>query len=159
MFQSFFTMARWAIICLLPIWALTAQAEGPIYTGGWFGGGAAIRGYDPVAYFTVGAPTKGDASISHSHGGADWHFSSTANRERFIAHPEKYLPQYGGHCAYAMGSYNELVKVDPEVWAIVDGKLYLNYSNSVQSKWEAERAQLIRAADANWPQHLKAAER
>ena len=72
--------------------------------------GAAIKGYDPVAYFTIGAPTKGFKTITAEYNGATWQFSSEENKKLFIAHPEKYALQYGGYCAYALAVKGDLVK-------------------------------------------------
>ena len=117
-------------------------------------GGAAIRGYDPVAYFTEGKPVKGKAEFTHQWKGATWRFASAANRERFAAAPEKYAPQYGGYCAYGVaGGYT--VKTEPDAWSVVDGKLYLNYDRSVQASWVKDIPGYIRKANANWPKALE----
>jgi len=110
----------------------------------------AIRGYDPVAYFTEGKPVKGKAEFSHPWKGATWRFASAANRDRFAAAPEKYAPQYGGYCAYGVAS-GYAVKTEPDAWSVVDGKLYLNYDRSVQASWVKDIPGYIRKADANWP--------
>ena len=85
----------------------------------------AIRGYDPVAYFTQGKPVKGSREYTHQWNGATWRFASAQNRERFAAAPAKYAPQYGGYCAYGVAS-GYAVKIEPDAWSVVDGKLYLN---------------------------------
>lgn len=84
--------------------------------------GLALYGYDVVAYHATGKPTPGDAGVTASHDGATYRFASAANRDAFTADPAKYLPVYGGYCAYGL-SQGYKVKVDPEVWRIVDGKL------------------------------------
>ena len=117
-------------------------------------GGAAIRGYDPVAYFTDGKPVKGKGEFTHQWKGATWRFASAANRERFAAAPEKYAPQYGGYCAYGVAS-GYAVKTEPDAWSVVDGKLYLNYDRSVQASWLKDVPGYIRKADANWPRALE----
>ncbi len=116
--------------------------------------GVAIRGYDPVAYFTLGRPTKGSPTYAHAWKGATWHFATAEHRDLFKAAPEKYAPQYGGYCAYGV-SYGAAPPIDPEAWRIVEGKLYLNYSKSVQATWEKDIPGYIRKADANWPAVLK----
>lgn len=116
--------------------------------------GAAIRGYDPVAYFTDSKPVKGDAKFTHSWKGATWRFASAANRDAFAASPEKYAPQYGGYCAYGVAS-GYAVSTVPEAWSVRDGKLYLNYSTGVQKDWLRDPAGYIRKADANWPKVLE----
>ncbi len=120
----------------------------PIYTGLF--SDKAVSGYDVVAYFTIGQPTKGDQQFSHTHQGATWLFSSAANRDAFIADPAKYSPQFGGYCAWAV-SQNKVASGDPLFWKIVDGKLYLNYDKNIQTRWEGDIPNFIRLADANWP--------
>jgi len=109
-----------------------------------------LKGYDPVAYFTAGKPVKGDAKFEHQFMGATWRFSSQANLELFKKEPEKYVPQYGSYCAYAV-SQGYTAPVDPQAFDIVNGKLYLNYSKAVQKKWRENRDNYIAAADKNWP--------
>lgn len=112
--------------------------------------GVAVDGTDVVAYFTQGAPVRGDAGISHDWNGVTWHFSTTANRDTFAASPERYAPQYGGYCAWAV-SEGYTASTTPEAWKIVDDKLYLNYSRRVQRRWERDIPARIAAGDANWP--------
>lgn len=126
----------------------TAFANDPIETGTF--NNYAIYGYDTVAYFTENKAVKGNKKISFEWRGAEWHFSSEANRDLFKADPEKYAPQYGGYCAYAM-SDGRLVGVDEDAFTIVDGKLYLNYSNSVMKEWRSNQAQFIQEADELYP--------
>jgi YHS domain-containing protein len=110
----------------------------------------AIRGYDPVAYFTQNRPVRGSAQLTYRWNGAEWRFASAENRDRFAAAPEKYAPQYGGYCAYGVaGGY--AVKIEPDAWSIVDGKLYLNYDQSVQREWKKDVPGYVRKAEANWP--------
>ena len=113
-------------------------------------GGLALRGYDAVAYFTDGKATKGDAGISYQWHGVTYRFASQAHREAFMTQPEHYAPQYGGYCALAV-SENGTADGDPEQWAIVDGKLYLNYNGLAKSLWDKDRSGKIHAADGNWP--------
>src|SRR4051812_13498681 len=89
--------------------------------------GVAIQGYDAVAYMRQGKAVKGRKEFSLSHQGATYYFSSTADKEEFQKAPEKYEPEYGGWCAYAMGSKGEKVSIDPATFKIVNGKLYLFY--------------------------------
>ncbi len=129
-----------------------ARAEKPVNTTLF---GVAIKGYDPVAFFTDGKPLKGDAKFAHEWNGATWHFASAAHRDAFKASPEKYAPQFGGYCAWAV-SQNSTASVDPEnAWKLVDGKLYLNYSRDVQKKWETDIPGNIAKAEQNWPKLLK----
>jgi hypothetical protein len=113
-------------------------------------GGAAIRGTDVVAYFTDGKAVAGSPQFTHRWNGAEWRFATAANRDTFAADPEKYTPQYGGFCAWAV-SQNYTAPIDPEAWRVVDGKLYLNYSRSVQSRWQQDIPGNIAKGDANWP--------
>ncbi|SLN32301.1 YHS domain-containing (seleno)protein [Oceanibacterium hippocampi] len=112
--------------------------------------GTAIDGTDPVAYFTEGKPVAGLRDFTAEWRGATWRFASAANRDRFIAEPEKYAPQYGGYCAYAV-SQGYTAKIDPEAWSVVDGKLYLNYSQNIRARWEQQRSRYIADADDKWP--------
>ena len=112
--------------------------------------GVAIRGYDPVAYFDQGEPVEGSAEHSLEWQGVTWHFASADHRSTFEQNPQKYAPAYGGYCAYAVAK-DQLASVDPTAWKIVDGKLYLNYSKSVQDKWEQDIPGYIETAEMNWP--------
>jgi YHS domain-containing protein len=114
------------------------------------GGGVAIHGYDPVAYFVDGGPRKGRADLSVQHGGARWLFASEANKRLFEEEPRKYLPTYGGYCAYGVAQ-GYLVKIDPNAWRIVNDRLYLNYDRSVARTWLKDVPGYVRKADANWP--------
>lgn len=112
--------------------------------------GAAIGGYDPVAYFTEGKPVQGRADQAIMWKGAEWRFATAANREAFEANPRAYAPKYGGYCAYAM-SKGYVAPTDPAAWHIEDGQLYLNYSLNVRDIWSSDIPGNIRRADANWP--------
>lgn len=113
-------------------------------------GGVAIEGTDPVAYFTEGRPVKGSGDFTHDWNGATWRFANADNRDLFAADPEKYAPQYGGYCAWAV-SQGYTAGIDPNAWRIEDGRLYLNYSPGVQERWMADIQGHITAADNNWP--------
>lgn len=110
----------------------------------------ALGGYDPVAYFTEGKPIEGSDSFSHQWQGTTWHFASAENRDSFAADPERYAPQYGGYCAWAV-SQGYTASTNPEAWRIVGDKLYLNYSKSVQRRWEKDVPGNIAKANRNWP--------
>ncbi len=115
--------------------------------------GLAVKGYDVVAYFSLEAEAdavKGDAGFTSEHEGATYQFANAANKEAFDADPVKYLPQYGGYCAYAV-TQNNKVDIDPNAWAIVNDKLYLNYTKIVQGIWSKDIPGYIAAADKNWP--------
>ena len=112
--------------------------------------GLAIRGTDTVAYFKQGAPVAGNAEFSHDWAGATWLFATAENRDLFAANPEQYAPQYGGFCAWAV-SQGYTAPIDPQAWKIVDGKLYLNYNQGIQRRWEKDVPGNIKKANANWP--------
>jgi YHS domain-containing protein len=116
--------------------------------------GVAIRGTDPVAYFQQGQPVQGNSKFSHQWMNATWHFASAENRDLFAKNPDKYAPQYGGFCAWAV-SRGYSAPIDPNAWRIVDGKLYLNYDKSVQRSWERNIPDNISKANRNWPNVLK----
>jgi YHS domain-containing protein len=118
--------------------------------------GTGLKGYDPVAYFTRGVPTKGLEQYSFSWRGVTYRFASGENLELFRADPEKYLPQYGGYCAYAM-SLDRIADIDPSRWAIVNGKLYLNNGFVAEKLWSLNKSGNIVSADRNWPQYPKKA--
>ena len=113
-------------------------------------GGIAIRGYDPVAYFTEDMPVKGDPSNVHQWMGTTWQFANKANLDSFKNNPEKYAPQYGGYCAYAAAK-DSIAPTDPDAWTIYDDKLYLNYSTSIRKRWLKDKNGYIKSADKNWP--------
>ena len=110
----------------------------------------AIDGSDPVAYFDNNGPVAGDPSITTTWNGATWRFASTANRDAFVADPERWAPQYGGYCAYAM-SRGYVAATVPEAWTIDSDRLYLNFSLDVRNLWNRDRAQNIALGDENWP--------
>lgn len=114
------------------------------------GSGFAIQGYDPVAYFTEGEPVKGSDDFTATYDGATYRFASAANRDAFVADPEKYAPQYGGFCAYAV-AHDATAPIDPQAFTVLNGKLYLNYSDHVRAQWRNDAADFISRADANWP--------
>ena len=140
--RRFFLLGSLLALMLAP----PVHAADEIYTN-WRG--LAIRGYDPVAYFTQGEPVEGDRDFEYEWKGATWRFATAENREAFIRDPESYVPQYGGYCAWAV-SQGKTASIDPEAWRIVDGKLYLNYSAKVQRTWEEDIPGFIKLADANW---------
>lgn len=114
----------------------------------------AIKGFDPVAYFTEEKPVMGTEEFTYTWKEATWHFASSENLEKFKKNPEKYSPQYGGYCAYGIAQ-GYAVKIEPEAWEIVEGKLYLNYNLKVQEDWQLKKQEYIATADSNWPKVLK----
>ena len=133
---------------MLVLAPLPVSAEGVVNASSWTG--TAIEGYDPVAYFEEGKPVEGDSDYTHDWMGATWYFASAANRHLFAADPEKYAPQYGGYCAWAVAN-GYTADVDPQAWAVVDDRLYLNYSLDVQKQWQQDVPGNITKADGNWP--------
>jgi hypothetical protein len=122
---------------------------GGIAVGKSPGDDLAIKGYDTVAYFKDGKALKGNESFTFQWHDMTWHFSTKENRDLFAASPEKYAPQYDGYCAWALTESRKAI-TDPEVWKIVDGKLYLNCSQTAYEKWSRDIPGNIKKADANW---------
>jgi hypothetical protein len=112
--------------------------------------GLAVRGFDVVAYTTDGRPMVGASRFEAQWGGAVWRFVDQAHREMFLADPERYAPQFGGYCAYAV-SQGYTADGDPRVWRIVEGRLYLNYSARAQRLWQRDIPGHIAKGRANWP--------
>ncbi len=137
------TMVLLALIAILS--GCTSIANKPTFKTD----AGAIRGYDPVAYFTEEKPVQGLSEYSLDHNGATWYFSSSDNKSLFENDPEKYSPQYGGYCAYAMAN-GFVVSSDPEAFTLVDDKLYLNYSLGVRETWLKDIPAYIESGDKNW---------
>ena len=109
----------------------------------------AILGYDTVAYFTEGRPVKGNSEFSHQWNDAKWHFASAKHRDLFAADPERYAPQFGGHCAMALTRGVSKV-IDPEAWIVSEGKLYLSFSKKGIDMFGQNVAGNIRKSEDNW---------
>jgi YHS domain-containing protein len=115
--------------------------------------GIAAGGADVVAYFSLepgNGAVLGSALYSHTWRGATWFFSNQKNLDAFRTSPERYAPQYGGYCAWAI-AHDKLATINPDMWAVVNKKLYLNYNSRTQKKWEKSRKEKISEADSNWP--------
>ncbi len=136
-------------IALLLVAPLAFAAQPPIFATS----GVAINGYDPVAYIHDKAPIRGSESIEAEWNGAKWRFSTEANKAAFLASPEKYAPQFGGYCAYAVAK-GATAPTDPNAFSVVDGKLYLNYSQDVRTIWRKDTSGYINTANGNWPKVL-----
>lgn len=120
--------------------------------------GLAIKGYDPVSYFTTKKPQEGKKEISLTTEGITYLFATTQDRDLFKASPAKYQPQYGGWCAYAMGATGEKVDIDPGTFKLIDGKLYLFYNaffNNTKKTWDKDENNLKTKADANWAKTIQ----
>lgn len=120
--------------------------------------GLAIKGYDPVTYFTLNKAVKGEKKYSARYAGVVYYFSSEKTKELFVKDPAKYEPQYGGWCAYAMGNSGEKVEIDPQTFKIIGGKLYLFYKayfNNTLTSWNKNEKNLKTKADKNWSEILE----
>lgn len=143
-------LAAVAVAMVFSAFAAMAADEVNVSKGGTLAGGPlALRGFDPVAYFTVGAPRLGSADLATLHGGAVYRFSSAENLKAFEADPKSYLPAYGGYCAFGV-SAGAKFDGDPEIFSIVDGRLFLNLNPKIQKKWQKDVAGHIAKADGNW---------
>lgn len=129
-----------------------AFAEAEIYTSTFSNKGAG--GYDVVSYFTDGKPVKGDAKFSADYKGAKWLFASADHLALFKKNPDAYVPQYGGHCAWA-AAQGKAAPGDAQVWKLVNNKLYLNYDQDIQKKWEKDIPGFIASGDKKWPDVIK----
>ncbi len=134
------------LILLAPA-ATPAWADDAVYTG--FFSNEAIKGHDAVAYFTEGEPVEGSDQFRMEYKGAIWKFASRENMDRFQAEPEAYAPQYGGYCAYAMAE-GETASTEPDLWTIHEGKLYLNYSRRINTRWRENMLEYIEQANRHW---------
>lgn len=108
-----------------------------------------VQGYDLISYHTGKRPIRGNGHYVSVYNGVTYMFSSEENKKAFDRQPEKYLPAYGGYCAFGVSVGKKFVG-DPEVWRIVDGKLYLNLDESIQDQWLKDVPGRLRAADKNW---------
>lgn len=138
---------RVAVVMSLALLAMSASAGSLIWGADK---GLAVDGYDPVAYFTNGEPEKGSAEFTVDWAGTTWLFASAEHRDLFKQMPEKYAPQYGGYCAYAMAS-GKVVPGNGKRWRLVDGKLYLNNNWLAQKLWEKDIPGKISEADKQYP--------
>jgi YHS domain-containing protein len=148
-------MRRLLLASALSVLTLGAAQAGDQYVDE---SGFALSGYDPVAYFDltqvpVGGrqpeAVPGKAAITAEYNGATWAFASAANRDRFLADPAKYAPAYDGHCAYGIAQGGK-VPGNPNLWRIVDGKLYLNITPTVVGFWESDIPGNLTKAQSNW---------
>ena len=134
----------------LAVGVLPVFADESVNTG--YFGGVAIKGYDPVAYFTENRAMKGSEEYSYDWLGTPWHFVSSKHRDLFQSDPIRYAPQYGGYCAGEVVLGSVTVDIDPEAFKIIDGKLYLIYDKTNADNFAAHAADYIPQADANWPE-------
>lgn len=146
------TVVQTMILMIGMIFSGLSFALDPVYTG--FFSSEAIKGYDSVAYFTENKPVKGKSEFSLERDGATWLFASQENLDLFKADPEKYAPQYGGYCAYAV-SQGTTASIKPELFTIHNGKLYLNYNEKINAQWSEKKDDFISKADVQWPKLLE----
>ncbi|MBC7281372.1 YHS domain-containing (seleno)protein [Hoeflea sp.] len=146
---QFFRTALFGLSVFLAAVVLAMPGPAAAETVNMSTSGLAIDGHDPVAYFTMNRAVPGDAAITASHEGATYRFASEEHRALFVADPKKYVPQYGGYCAYG-AAQGYKAPVEPDKFTVVDGKLYLNYNGAVQSTWVKDTAGYIEKADAFW---------
>ncbi|MDF1793398.1 MAG: YHS domain-containing (seleno)protein [Thalassobaculaceae bacterium] len=112
--------------------------------------GLALNGYDPVAYFTDGRPVLGKSTFEYELDGVTYRFAREDTRQRFIADPHRYMPAYGGFCAYGVRTGRKF-EIDPNAWRIVEDRLYLLLNPATKAIWDLERAGNIEIANAIWP--------
>ncbi len=144
--SNFLTKILAATVFALAVALSGAQAQSLNVNGS----GVAVEGYDPVAYFDPGEAIKGKPEFSAQYNGVSYWFSSEANRDTFKADPEKYIPAYGGFCAYGVAQ-GAKAPIDPAAFTVVNGKLYLNLNKSIQNTWNEDIPGYIEKADKNWP--------
>ena len=122
---------------------------------GWWGttnvsSGVALKGHDPVAYFTASAPVAGDSDHAHEWADAIWHFTSAENRDLFAANPEQFAPQYGSFCAFAM-SKGFTADIAADAWHIEDGRLFVFADQNVRDDWVEGLAEgTLAASEESW---------
>jgi YHS domain-containing protein len=143
-------MIRRRGLFLLALFAVSASLVIALVVPSFAKDPLALTGYDPVSYFSGNTPAKGKAEFTVRHNGLTYRFSSSKNRDAFAATPARYAPQYDGYCAYGV-SRGYKVGVDPLAYKVVSGKLYLNYSRSVQRTWSRDIPGYIAKANSNWP--------
>ena len=129
---------------------VTTVVAGPAYATDYTHSTPGVSGYDVVAYFTDGKAVRGSGYHVAMHDGITYAFASEDHKKAFEANPKKYLPAYGGYCAYGVAVGKKFV-IDPEAWKIVDETLYLNLDKDIQRKWEKDIPGYIKKAEANWP--------
>ena len=143
-------MLRRALLLGGVLFALPVRAAGPGAGAVNADGGLAVGGHDPVAYFAESRAMAGLAEFSTVHDGATYRFANAANRAAFLAAPARYLPEYGGYCAYGLARGYKAV-IDPAAFTIVGGRLFLNYNADIQAQWRRQQSADIARGDANWP--------
>jgi YHS domain-containing protein len=145
------------------LYRITAFAAGLLLAGAAGAGtvnaenGVAIKGYDPVAYFTLSRAVRGNAAFQAGYEGVTYWFASAEDKALFEQQPAHYVPRYDGFCAFG-ASQGHKADIDPTAFSIIGGQLYLNYSHDVQTQWKTDIPGYIAKADANWPEVSKSSE-
>ncbi len=121
-------------------------------------GKIALQGYDPVAFHTIGKAVKANPAIFAEYRGYKYLFSSDANKATFLEEAEKYLPAYGGYCAFGV-SLGVLFPVEIDTWEIINGHLVLQYSQDIKKMFEEDKDENIKKANANWPKIVESTNR
>jgi YHS domain-containing protein len=129
--------------------AVMALLTSPSFAGPQFVDGAALSGYDAIAYQDEGAAVRGETTITTEWNGATWRFATPAHLAQFRADPARYAPAYDGHCAYAASEGRKSGGM-PELWQVKGGRLYLLCSKSAVEKWTSEFDTRLARANANW---------
>lgn len=158
MIQKLSLLALTLVLGSFPVSAGAPKAPTPL-THNLLGPGVGLEGFDPVSYWPEGGgrPTQGTIKLTFSHAGVAYRFASEKNLEAFKAAPERFLPQYGGYCAWAMGAIDQRVDVNPKHYVIRDGRLYLFFSDAnvvTRDAWKKDAAALIEKADQNYAKLL-----
>jgi len=139
-------MKRLTVLFILMYFFNTLNAQkSPVFISN----GKAIRGYDPVAFFTESKSVKGNDSLNFEWNSATWNFSTVKNLNLFKSNPEMYAPQFGGYCAYGTAG-NHKAPTQTDTWIIINNKLYFNYNQSVKQKWISQQESLIKQAEYHW---------
>ncbi len=133
------------LMALVALFGFAGNAMAADYTNST----PAVQGYDVVSYQTGKRPIRGNGNFVAVYDGATYQFSSTANQKLFENNPEKFAPAYGGYCAFGASVGKKFIG-DPEVWRVVDGKLYLNLDTGIQAEWLKDVPGRIQIADAKW---------
>ncbi|NEQ52588.1 MAG: YHS domain-containing protein [Leptolyngbya sp. SIO3F4] len=112
--------------------------------------GIALRGYDPVSYFTEGEPIKGEEAHSFVWNDATWYFATAENRNLFSQNPEQYAPANGGYCTFGI-VLRKKFDGDPQVWSVIKSRLYVFLNEEVQQKFLQDSTGNLQKVSANWP--------
>ena len=147
--NNYMTKINMFVLALALVYFSGFASAGEINTG--YFGNVAIKGYDPVAYFTEQRAVKGSEEISYNWLGTDWNFSSEKHKKLFSGSPVKFAPQYGGFCADGVAYGDFTTNIDPQAWRIIEGKLYLNYDPGSAAELEEVEGQMAKI-EKNWPE-------